>query len=42
MRNALNSQTSDVTTVSSKYQVVIPKSVWERFGLKPGQTLQVL
>ena len=42
MPDALNSQPIDVTTVSSKYQVVIPKSVRERFGLKPGQTLQVL
>ena len=38
----LNSQTIDTTTVSSKFQVVIPKPVRERFGLKPGQTLQVL
>lgn len=38
----LNSQAIDTTTVSSKYQVVIPKPVRERFGLKPGQTLQVL
>ena len=38
----LNSQTIDITTVSSKFQVVIPKPVRERFGLKPGQTLQVL
>ena len=38
----MNSQAIDTTTVSSKYQVVIPKPVRERFGLKPGQTLQVL
>ena len=38
----MNIQAIDTTTVSSKYQVVIPKPVRERFGLKPGQTLQVL
>ena len=26
-----------VTTISSKYQVVIPREVREQFGLKPGQ-----
>ncbi len=30
------------TTVSSKYQVVIPKEVRERTGLKPGQKLSVI
>lgn len=25
------------TTISSKYQVVIPRRVREQFGLKPGQ-----
>lgn len=32
----------DETTVSSKYQVVIPKRVRERIGLKPGQKLMVI
>ena len=32
----------DLTTVSNKYQVVIPKRVREQFGLAPGQQLQVL
>lgn len=32
----------DVTTVSPKYQVVIPKRVREQFGLSPGQQLQVI
>jgi len=32
----------DLSTVSSKYQVVIPKRVRERMGLKPGQVLQVM
>ena len=31
-----------VVTVSSKYQVVIPKDVRERLGLKPGQKVQAL
>ena len=30
------------TKVSSKYQVVIPKSVRERVSLKPGQMLTVI
>lgn len=32
----------DVSTVSPKYQVVIPKRVREQFDLKPGQVLQVI
>ncbi len=32
----------DEVTVSSKYQVVIPKRVRERIGLKPGQKLMVM
>jgi AbrB family looped-hinge helix DNA binding protein len=32
----------DQTTVSSKYQVVIPKSVREQLNLRPGQKLVVL
>ena len=32
----------DVTTVSPKFQVVIPKRVREQFGISPGQTLQVI
>jgi len=27
----------NTTTISSKYQVVIPRQVREQFGLKPGQ-----
>ena len=30
------------TTVSSKYQVVIPKEVRERLQIKPGQKLSVI
>lgn len=30
------------TRVSSKYQVVIPKEIRERHGLKPGQEMQVI
>ena len=29
------------TTVSTKYQVVIPKTIRERVGVTPGQRLQV-
>ena len=32
----------DVTTVSSKFQIVIPKRVRDHFGLSPGQTIQVI
>jgi len=32
----------DLTTVSPKVQVVIPKRVRDQFGLAPGQQLQVL
>jgi len=27
----------EVVTISSKYQVVIPRKIREQFGLKPGQ-----
>jgi len=30
------------TTISSKYQVVIPKEIRERTGWKPGQKLSVI
>ena len=33
---------SDTVTLSPKYQVVIPKGVRQRAGLKPGQKLVVL
>jgi AbrB family looped-hinge helix DNA binding protein len=32
----------DAVTVSPKYQVVIPKAVRERMGIRPGEKLQVL
>ncbi|MCP9809327.1 AbrB/MazE/SpoVT family DNA-binding domain-containing protein [Cyanobium sp. HWJ4-Hawea] len=32
----------DVSTVSPKFQVVIPKRSLEQFGLCPGQQLQVI
>lgn len=32
----------DFTTVSQKFQVVIPKRVREQFGLSPSQQLQVI
>jgi AbrB family looped-hinge helix DNA binding protein len=34
--------TIDLTTVSPKFQVVIPKGIREPFGLSPGQTLQMI
>jgi AbrB family looped-hinge helix DNA binding protein len=32
----------DITTVSSKYQIVIPRKVRDQLGLKVGQKVQVL
>lgn len=32
----------DVVTISSKYQVVIPRAVRERLQLEPGQQVQAL
>jgi len=32
----------DTVTVSPKYQVVIPRSVRERAGIRPGERLQVI
>ena len=37
-----NTFSMDITTVSPKFQVVIPKRVREQFGLSPGQSLQVI
>jgi AbrB family looped-hinge helix DNA binding protein len=31
-----------LTTVSSKYQIVIPKEIRERFNIRPGQKLQMI
>lgn len=31
-----------VTTISSKYQIVIPRAVREQFNLKPGQKLMFI
>lgn len=31
-----------VTTISSKYQVVIPRAVREQFSLKPGQKVMFI
>jgi AbrB family looped-hinge helix DNA binding protein len=31
-----------ITTVSSKYQIVIPKEIRERFKIRPGQKLQMI
>jgi len=32
----------DVVTISSKYQVVIPRAIREQFDLKPGQKLMFI
>jgi AbrB family looped-hinge helix DNA binding protein len=31
-----------LTTISSKYQIVIPREVRERFNLKPGQRIMFI
>ena len=31
-----------IVTISSKYQVVIPRSIREQFGLKPGQKIMFI
>ena len=42
MRKSSYDDATDLTTVSPKYQVVIPKRVREQFGLSPGQQLQLI
>lgn len=32
----------DTLTISPKFQVVIPKEVWETLKLRPGQKIQVV
>jgi AbrB family looped-hinge helix DNA binding protein len=32
----------ETVTVSSKYQVVIPRAVRERLGIRPGQKMQII
>ena len=32
----------EIVTVSSKYQVVIPRSIRETLGIKPGQKIRAL
>lgn len=32
----------ETVTVSTKYQVVIPKRVREKMGIKPGQRVQII
>lgn len=32
----------DVVTISPKYQVVIPRRIREKMGLKPGEKIQVI
>ena len=33
---------NSLTTISSKYQIVIPREVRERFNLKPGQKIMFI
>ena len=42
MSTSYHSSGMDTSTVSPKYQVVIPKRVRDQFDLKPGQVLQVM
>ena len=35
-------QTMETVTVSPKYQIVIPKSIREQMGIKPGEQLDVV
>lgn len=32
----------ELTTISSKYQVVIPRAIRQQFGLKPGQQVMFI
>jgi AbrB family looped-hinge helix DNA binding protein len=32
----------EITTISSKYQVVIPRKIRQRYNLKPGQKLMFI
>ncbi|MBA2408602.1 MAG: AbrB/MazE/SpoVT family DNA-binding domain-containing protein [Gammaproteobacteria bacterium] len=32
----------ETVTISSKYQLVIPRSVRERMGIRPGQLVQII
>ena len=32
----------DTVTISSKYQIVIPREIREQFGLKPGQKIMFI
>jgi AbrB family looped-hinge helix DNA binding protein len=40
--NRIDGGRVETVTVSSKYQVVIPRSVRERLGIRPGQQVQVI
>lgn len=40
--HVMKAGTMSIVTISSRYQVVIPKDVRERLRLKPGQKVQAL
>ncbi len=42
MKKIINKTRSNIVTVSPKFQVVIPKTVREKIGLKPGQKFRIM
>lgn len=42
LRNLIDGEAMNTVTVSPKFQVVIPREIREKLGLKPGQKIQVM
>ena len=42
VRNLIDGEIMNTVTISPKYQVVIPREIREKMGLKPGQKVQVV
>ena len=40
--SSIDKETVDTVTISPKFQVVIPRALRERLGLKPGQKVQAI